>query len=232
MPNPPHAALIFAAGFGTRMGALTRARPKPLIEVGGKPLLDHALDLTQAAGVADVVVNAHYKSQMIESHLSGRPDIHVSVEFPEVLETGGGLRKALPLLGDDPVFTLNSDAVWTGGNPLRTLCAAWDPDRMDALLLLIPPSRAMGHSGSGDFIADTNGRLERGPGAIYTGAQIIRPTGIADIRPAAFSLNLLWDRFLARGRLFGVLHKGGWCDVGRPEGIAEAEAMLKDPPDV
>lgn len=227
----PDAVMLFAAGFGTRMGALTARRPKPLIEVAGRPLIDHALALADAAGVARKVVNLHYLPDMLRDHLSGRDGVALSYE-PEILETGGGLRAALPLLGPGPVFTLNSDAVWTGRNPLEQLRAAWDPDRMDALLLLIAPGAAQGHSGAGDFVADARGRLSRGPGAIYSGAQIIRTEALSDIPDRAFSLNRLWDRMIAEQRLFGLTHDGSWCDVGRPEGIAEAEAMLKGARDV
>lgn len=228
----PSSLMIFAAGFGTRMRPLTEDRPKPLIEVAGRPLLDHALVLADAAGIDRIAVNAHYRAEQIEAHMARRPDIAVSTERPEILDTGGGLRQALPLLGAGPVFTLNSDAVWTGPNPLDTLAAAWDPDRMDGLLLLIPRDRATGHQGRGDFLIDAGGRLTRGPGAVYSGAQIIAPGGLAAIPDRAFSLNVLWDRMLEGGRLFGVLHDGRWCDVGRPSGIAEAEALLAGQGDV
>ncbi|PTW50559.1 nucleotidyltransferase family protein [Rhodovulum kholense] len=222
----PTALMLFAAGFGTRMRPLTDDRPKPLIEVAGRPLIDHALALAEGAGLNRIVVNAHYRAGQIESHLAGRHGIAVLREDPQILDTGGGLRHALPLLGEGPVFTLNSDAVWTGPNPLATLAAAWDPARMDGLLLLIPRGRATGHAGTGDFLTDADGRLTRGPGAVYSGAQILRTDGLAEIPEPVFSLNRLWDRMLAEGRLFGVLHPGGWCDVGHPDGIAEAEALL------
>jgi MurNAc alpha-1-phosphate uridylyltransferase len=219
------AVMIFAAGFGTRMGALTRDRPKPLLPVAGRTLLDRALDL--AEGVPRRVVNTHYLGEQVAAHLAGRPDVLLSPEAPEILETGGGLRQALPLLAADPVFTLNPDAVWTGPNPLDTLRAGWR-DGMEALLLLVPSDRARGHSGAGDFEISPGGRLRRGPGAVYTGAQILRTGGLAAVPDRAFSLNLLWDGMAARGTLHGVLHPGGWCDVGRPEGIALAEAMLRE----
>ena len=222
----PEALMLFAAGRGTRMGTLTADRPKPLIEVAGQPLIDHALDLVDAAKVARTVVNTHYFADQLAAHLAGR-DLALSHE-PELLETGGGLRAALPLLGPGPVFTLNSDAVWTGSNPLAQLRAAWNPVRMDALLLLVPPEAARGRVGGGDFSLDAEGRLHRGGSMIYVGAQILRPDGLAGIDQEAFSLNLLWDRIAAAGRLFGVIHDGFWCDVGRPEGIAEAEAMLRE----
>lgn len=221
----PDAVMLFAAGFGKRMGDLTKDRPKPLVEVAGRPLLDYALDLVE--DVPRVLVNAHYRAEQIESHLTGHRAV-LSVERPEILDTGGGLKAALPLLGQVPhdVYTLNSDAAWTGANPLATLAAAWDVDRMGALLLLVPAENARAHKGSGDFTMDAEGRLTRGPGFVYTGAQIIRTDALDDTPEGAFSLNLLWSRFAEEGRLFGAVHTGGWCDVGHPEGMAEAEEML------
>ena len=221
--------MLFAAGRGTRMGALTETRPKPMIEVAGRPLIDHALGLADAAGTAPIVVNLHHLGAQIARHLAARP-IALSWE-PVLLETGGGLRRALPLLGAGPVMTLNADAVWTGANPLQQLAAAWDGARMDALLLLAPRAQARGHSGTGDFVLDGEGRIARAAGAeapVYLGAQIIRTEGLAEIGDEVFSLNRLWDRMIARGRAFGLIHQGGWCDVGRPEGIAEAEALLAE----
>lgn len=229
-PIPP--LMLFAAGLGTRMGDLTANRPKPLIPVAGKPLIDHALDLADAAGITRMVANSHYLPDQIESHLAPRA-IPISHEVPRILETGGGLKRALPLLEESPVLTLNTDAVWTGSNPLSQLMAAWDGDRMDALLLLLPADRATGHTGTGDFLMDADGSLARAkgaPGHVYLGAQIIRTEGLADIPDEAFSLNLLWDRLISRKRLFGLIHDGGWCDVGRPDGIALAEALLSKAP--
>ncbi|MDA7427646.1 nucleotidyltransferase family protein [Primorskyibacter aestuariivivens] len=223
----PDAALLFAAGFGTRMRPLTDTRPKPLIEVAGQPLLDHALALVEPLGLSRVVVNTHYKGEMIAKHLSGR-DIALSHEAPEVLETGGGLKQALPLLGEGPVFTLNTDAVWRGPNPLQMLADAWDPTRMDALLLCIPPQQAHGHSGAGDFLLGPEGRITRGPGLIYSGVQIIKPGGLHDIRDTVFSLWSLWQPMLEAGRMFGLPFSGQWCDVGHPDGIRIAERMLSD----
>lgn len=230
MRQAPDALMLFAAGFGTRMGALTANRPKPLIEVAGRSLIDHALAIADAAGISRKVVNLHYLPDALAAHLAGRPDIALSIEREQILETGGGLRAALPALGEGPVFTLNTDAVWTGANPLVQLRTAWRADRMDALLLLSPADRVCGHSGSGDFLIDAEGRITRARGArglVYLGAQIIRTEGLAAIADRVFSLNVLWDRMIANGRAFGVVHEGGWCDVGRPEGIAEAEAMLR-----
>lgn len=225
MQHAPRALMLFAAGLGTRMGKLTAARPKPMIPVAGRPLIDHALD--QAVGVERIVVNLHYRPDQIRAHLAGREKIAFSAETETILETGGGLRKALALLQSGPVFTLNSDAVWTGPRATQTLTGAWDPALMDALLLLVPRERAVGHTGPGDFLIDRAGRLTRGPGLVYSGAQIIRTDGLHAIPEQVFSLNRLWDQMAAKGRLFGVIHPGGWCDVGRPDCIPLAEAMLR-----
>lgn len=220
-----NAALLFAAGFGTRMQPLTLDRPKPLIEVAGKTLLDHALDLCAPLELSSTVVNTHYLHSQIETHLSNRA-VTVSHETPQILETGGGLKKAMPLLGSAPYFTLNTDAIWRGPNPLEALHAAWDPSRMEALLLCVPIDNCIGREAPGDFSIDTEGLLQRGGPFVYSGAQIIVPNGIEDITEDAFSLNVLWDQMAARGTLFGLPYGGTWCDVGRPEGIALAEDML------
>ena len=218
--------MLFAAGFGTRMGDLTRDRPKPLVEVAGKPLIDHARALGRGAGCAPVVANLHYRAEMLETHLSGS-EVRTIVEAPRILETGGGLRNALPVLGADPVFTLNTDAIWQGPNPLTLLAEAWDPDRMDALLMTVPPARAIGHGGGGDFDLAADGTLRRGTQAIFGGAQILKTERLAAMPQRAFSLNLVWDAMLAEERLFGLVYPGAWCDVGRPEGIALAEDLLE-----
>lgn len=223
----PKSAMVFAAGKGTRMGHLTATTPKPLIHVQGRPLLDHALDLVLDAGVENTVVNTHYLGHQIQAHLDNR-DV-TCIHEHDLLETGGGLKNALPVLGRDPVITLNSDAVWTGSNPISTLCDMWDPDSMDALLLLIPRENARGYTRDGDFIIGPTGQISRGPGDVYSGAQIIRTDGLGQITDSAFSLNALWNEMLEQGRIFGVLHDGGWCDVGHPDGIAIAEEMLGEP---
>lgn len=217
--------MIFAAGFGTRMGRLTETCPKPLLQVAGKSLLDRALTLGEEATVARTVVNAHYLHERIIDHLEGH-DVVVSVETPELLDTGGGLRQALPFLGTSPVFTLNPDAIWTGPNPLTALARAWKPDRMDALMMLIPPEAAGAREGRGDVELDAQGHVRRGGALIYGGAQLVKTESLRDIRQIRFSLNILWDRMIAKKRLFGIIHSGGWCDVGHPEGIAQAVAML------
>ncbi|MDA7963794.1 nucleotidyltransferase family protein [Ruegeria sp.] len=227
MTETPQALMLFAAGFGTRMGALTKDRPKPLIPVAGRPLIDHALDHVQQAGIPRVVANLHYRADQLAAHLSPK-GVLLSHEVPDILETGGGLRAALPLLGSDPVFTLNTDAIWAGPNPLDLLKKAWNPDEMDALLMCIPTAQAIGHNGAGDFTADATGRITRGPGLVYGGTQILKTDGLADIDEDAFSLNLLWDRMQQNGRLFAISYPGRWCDVGRPEGIALAEGLIAD----
>jgi N-acetyl-alpha-D-muramate 1-phosphate uridylyltransferase len=224
MPDQPRALMLFAAGLGTRMGALTRTRPKPLLEVAGRAMIDHALDIAELAGVPRIVVNTHYKAALLESHLDGR-NLTISHEH-ELLDTGGGLRAALPLLGPGPVFTMNSDVLWTGPNPLATLRDDWRAES-GALLLLVPARRARGYRGSGDFSLSPDGRLTRGGDLVYTGAQILWPDGLADFPQAAFSLNHLWDVMERRGTLRGVVHPGGWCDAGHPDGLIEAEAMLR-----
>lgn len=230
MRNDTSSVMIFAAGFGTRMGALTKDRPKPLLEVAGQALIDHTLALVEAFGAKSIVINVHYKADMLRSHLQGR-HVVFSEEQPDILETGGGLKAALPLLGDDPVFTLNSDAVWVGPNPLLQLSRAWDPVKMDALLLCVPLDRTVGHDGRGDFLIDASGRLSRGPGQVYSGLQIIKPHLVSGFEETVFSMNAVWDPSLAAGRVFGASYPGGWCDVGRPEGIELAERMLLEASD-
>lgn len=219
----PDAVMLFAAGFGTRMGALTKDRPKPLLPVAGRPLLDHALALTE--GLTTRVVNAHYHADQILRHLEGT-GVAVSVEKPDILDTGGGLRHALPLLGDRPLFTLNTDAVWSGPNPLACLREAWDPERMDALLLCVPLVDAIGRQGGGDFSIGADGRLSRRGDHVYTGAQIVTTGRLATISDPVFSLNRVWNAMAEDGRLYGLAYPGRWCDVGHPEGIAAAEDLL------
>jgi N-acetyl-alpha-D-muramate 1-phosphate uridylyltransferase len=225
--------MLFAAGFGTRMGALTANQPKPLIPVAGRALIDHALTVAEGAGTRQIVVNLHYRGDQIRAHLAGCAEVQFSDERDAILETGGGLRRALPLLGMGPVLTLNTDAVWTGANPLTQLMAAWDPVRMDGLLLLLPVGAATGHSGRPDFAWRPDGRIGRGSGDethVYIGAQILKTEGLADVPDRVFSMNRLWDRMIADGRAYGVVHQGGWCDVGTPAGIALAEDLLHGGP--
>lgn len=218
------ALMIFAAGLGTRMRPLTDNLPKPLIEVAGQTLLDRALAIGRGAGVSRIVVNSHYLGNQIKAHLAGQ-DIAISDESDLLLDTGGGLRKALPLLGDGPVMTLNPDVVWTGPNPLTALCDAWD-ERMDALLMLVPVQRATARLGGGDFSMDAAGRITRRGDYVFAGAHMIRPGRLAGISDDVFSLNRVWDALISEGRAFGVVHPGGWCDVGRPDAIPLAEDLL------
>lgn len=218
--------MLFAAGFGTRMRPLTDDRPKPLIEVAGRPLIDHALALAEDFRSLRVVANLHYKAEMLETHLADR-DVVTIREAPNILETGGGLKNALPILDANPVFTLNPDVVWAGPNPLSLLANAWEPARMDALLICVPIERTVGHEGSGDFTLLPDHQLQRGPGFVYGGAQIIRTDLLNDVSESAFSLNQVWDQMRDRQRLFGLCYSGHWGDVGNVGGIALAEKMLE-----
>jgi N-acetyl-alpha-D-muramate 1-phosphate uridylyltransferase len=222
--------MLFAAGFGTRMGPLTANQPKPLVKVAGKALIDHALSLLSGTATGPVVVNLHYRGDQIRQHLCDRRDIQFSEEMPEILETGGGLRHALPLLRGKAVLTLNTDAVWTGENPLAQLIAAWKPDKMDCLLLLLPVAQATGHGARADFALRADGRIERSGGdetQVYLGAQIINTDLLASFEQPVFSLNLLWEKMIRAGRAYGLVHRGEWCDVGYPAAIPLAEAMLQ-----
>jgi MurNAc alpha-1-phosphate uridylyltransferase len=226
------ALMIFAAGFGTRMGPLTATQPKPMIRVAGRPLIDHALEPAVAAGADPIAINLHYLGDQLAAYLADR-QVLLSWEREKILETGGGLRRALPLLGHGPVATLNSDAAWTGENAITQLDAAWDETTMDALLLIAPPDRTVGHSAPPAFSMDEGGRLCRhsimgGAGYIYTGAQIIKTDMLAGIEDEVFSMWRLWEPMIAACRLYGLIHQGGWCDVGQPESIALAEQLLSD----
>ncbi|KIC49773.1 nucleotidyltransferase family protein [Tateyamaria sp. ANG-S1] len=218
--------MIFAAGFGTRMGHLTKQQPKPLIKVAGMPLIDRALGLMSDIAPPRTVVNLHYLPDMLEAHLQDRPVITVREE-PDILETGGGLRNALPLLNSDPVLTLNPDVIWIGQNPLQVALDAWDPADMDALLVCIPETRVHGRDEGGDFHIDDGGKLHRGGDLVYGGVQIMKTARLHDVQQPAFSLNVVWNEMAKDGRLHGVIHPGHWCDVGRPDGIGIAEDMLR-----
>lgn len=219
--------LILAAGFGTRMGALTADRPKPLIAVAGRTLLDHALEAAQKAG--PIAVNAHYHADQIADHLAGR-DVTLLREAPEILDSGGSVKNAARQWPKGPIATLNADNVWTGPNPVAQLRAAFDPARMGALLLLVPRVEAVGREGGGDFTMDAEGRLRFDKTAlsyVYTGAQILDPTPcLADPRDV-FSLRDAWQAYASEGRLFGLIHKGQWADVGHPGGVELAEEMIR-----
>ena len=216
--------MLFAAGLGTRMGPLTANQPKPMVKVAGTPLIDHALKLTKGQPVQTPVVNLHYKADILIQHLRGQ-SVTLSDETDLLRDTGGGLRHALPLLGPDPVITLNTDAIWSGPNPIAQLLSEWR-DEMEGLLLLIPTPQVIGHKGAGDFVIDPNGRLGREPGHIYSGIQMIRTDGLASIKEDVFSLNKLWDQAIKRGTLYGTTYAGRWCDVGQPDSIPLAEQLI------
>ena len=226
--------MVLAAGLGQRMRPITDTLPKPLVRVGGRALIDHALDRLADAGVDTAVVNVHHLADLVEAHVRGRsrPRIVISDERDQLLETGGGVRRALSLLGDGDFLALNSDSIWTEG-PHRSLAAlrdAWDPARMDLLLLVAAADESFGYDGRGDFTMDADGRLSRRAGEtapfVYAGVAALKPGLFADTPDGAFSLNLLFDRAIAAGRLYGHVLRGQWLHVGTPDAIAGAEARL------
>lgn len=235
MAAMPKTAMVLAAGLGTRLKPITDHTPKPLVSVAGRSLLDRCLDRLVEAGVTRAVVNIHWLGGQIRDHLASRRDIAITIsdETDLLLETGGGLVKALPLLGDAPVFAVNADLIWRdeGKSSLQRLAEAFDPARMEALLLLQPRDRATGHGGPGDFSLSPDGRLiRRGMQAtapyVYTGLQILQPSLLRDAPAGPFSLNILYDRAIAAGRLYGLVHQGDWMDVGTHDGLAQAETLL------
>lgn len=231
----PRTALVLAAGLGTRMRPLTDDRPKALVKVCGRPLIDHVLDRLVDAGVGTVVVNVHYFADRLETHLGMRaaPAIRISDERAALLETGGGLQRARPLLGEDPVLVANIDSIWTeeGVSAVRALAGAWDPERMDALLMLARLDQSLGFDGAGDFFLRQDGRLQfRGEAAgapfAYMGLHITKPQIVDGEPQGAFSLTPLWRRLAQQGRLFGVVLDGFWMHVGDPLARAAAERKL------
>jgi N-acetyl-alpha-D-muramate 1-phosphate uridylyltransferase len=233
----PAAAMVMAAGLGKRMRPLTATRPKPLVEVAGKALIDHALDRLRAAGVRKVVVNVHYLADALEAHLKARAsdlDVKISDERKLLLETGGGLIQADKLIDADPFLVVNSDNYWIDGpaDTLHLLASLWREEEMDALLLLVPQARAGNHRGQGDFHMKADGRLARrqkGKVApfVFTGIQIISKRLLRDAPEGPFSTNILWDRAIAEGRCFGAVHQGLWFDVGNPAAIKATERALQ-----
>jgi MurNAc alpha-1-phosphate uridylyltransferase len=230
----PERGMVLSAGLGLRMRPITDRIPKPLVPVGGRTLIDRALDHFAAAGLAAVVVNTHYRAEQIEAHLAGRtaPRIVFSRE-DELLETGGGVLRALPHLGPAPFFASNSDAIlMNGATPALTrLAQRWDGAVMDALLLVYPTPGALGYRGPGDFFMDGFGKLARRRGRavapfLFTGTQILSPALFEGLAPGAFSLNRVYDKALAAGRLYGLRHDGLWYHVGDPEGLQAVEEAL------
>jgi N-acetyl-alpha-D-muramate 1-phosphate uridylyltransferase len=231
----PNRAIVLAAGLGTRMRPYNGHIPKPLVEIGGKSLIDYSLDRLADAGVERAVVNVHHLADALERHLAPRrrPKIVISDERGELLGTGGGIAKALPQLGEAPFFLVNSDTVWLDGvKPNFTrLAEAFDPATMDVLLLLAPTAGSIGYTGRGDFAMLPDGRLQRRRENevvpfVYAGAAILSPGLFADVPSGAFSLTMLFDRAGASGRLYGLRLEGVWMHVGTPEAVAAAEAAL------
>ncbi|HXV24539.1 MAG TPA: nucleotidyltransferase family protein [Alphaproteobacteria bacterium] len=234
LARPPERAMVLAAGKGLRLRPLTASRPKPLVEVAGRTMLDGVLDHLVEAGVGEVVVNAHHLGHMIEDHLRARAIPRIRFSHEEVLlETGGGVRKALPLLGAAPFYVINGDVIWRDGKvaALERLAEAWNATLMDALLLLQPTASAVGYEGRGDFFMDQLGHLRRRKEKevapfLFAGVQILAPALFADAPEGPFSLNLLYDRALCAGRLHGLRHDGSWYHVGTPEDLRRVEAAL------
>ncbi|WP_152435779.1 nucleotidyltransferase family protein [Erythrobacter sp. THAF29] len=227
--------MVMAAGLGKRMRPLTASQPKPLVRVAGKPLIDHALDRLAESGVERAVVNVHYLADALEAHVleRERPKVVISDERDELLETGGGMIKAMPNL-PDPFFCLNADNIWLDGprDAFRDLSERWDADRMDALLLVVSHARAANFAGAGDFYMDAAGKLSRRkPGRIapfiYTGIQLVSHRLLRDAPEGKFSTNILWNRAIEEGRLYGLSFTGNWFEVGTPDAIGPTEDALK-----
>ncbi|MDP5103441.1 MAG: nucleotidyltransferase family protein [Erythrobacter sp.] len=227
-------AMILAAGLGKRMRPLTASQPKPLVRVAGKALIDHALDRLGEAGIARAVVNVHYLADALEAHVLARsaPKVTVSDERALLLETGGGMAKALPDL-PDPFFALNADNIWLDGpkSAFNDLSRRWNSAAMDALLLVVPHARAINFNGPGDFHMDPLGKLSRRRDGriapfIYTGIQLVSHRLMRDAPEGAFSTNLLWNRAMEEGRLFGISFTGLWFEVGTPQAIRPTEEAL------
>lgn len=231
----PNSAMVLAAGLGKRMRPVTATLPKPLVRIAGRSLLDRSLDRLATAGVKRAVVNVHYLPDLVEQHLkhvSGL-DIVISDEREKLLETGGGTKKALDLLGPDPFFVVNTDAMWLEGpaSNVRRLARRWNPDEMDILLLLASATSSIGHEGDGDFNMTPDGRLSRRPEReiapfIYAGVGLFKPELFADTPDGPFSLNLLFDRAIDAGRLYGLRLDGEWLHVGTPAAILAAEEYV------
>jgi len=232
----PDTAFVMAAGLGKRMRPLTATRPKPLVEVAGKALIDHVLDRLRAAGVSKVVVNVHYLPDALEAHLKSRAsDLEVSIsdERAQLMETGGGLVQARHLIKADPFLVVNSDNYWVDGpaDTLHLLASLWREEDMDALLLLVPQASASNHGGQGDFHMKADGRLvRRAKGKVapfvFTGIQLVSKRLLREAPDGPFSTNVLWDRAIAEGRCFGAVHQGLWFDVGNPAAIKSTERAL------
>jgi N-acetyl-alpha-D-muramate 1-phosphate uridylyltransferase len=232
-------AIVLAAGLGTRMRPITDTMPKPLVPVMGKPLIGYAFDAMRKADVKHAVVNVHYLPDQIESWCAGQsvPRVTISDERDQVLETGGGIVRALPHLGNDPFFVLNSDSFWLedGVPALTRLKEFWRDDDMDCVLLVTDPQRTVGYDGKGDFERNLGGSLRRKrPESkclqAYIGGYLVHPRLFKDAPEGKFSMNVLWDRAIAAGRLYGVVHNGWWLHVGTPDAIGLAETHMRHSP--
>ncbi|MGI9407722.1 MAG: nucleotidyltransferase family protein [Hyphomicrobiaceae bacterium] len=228
-------AMVLGAGMGSRMRDLTRDQPKPMVEVGGKRLIDHVLDRLAGAGITHAVINVHYQADVLERHLKkrGEPYIIISDERDVLLDTGGGVTRALPHFRNEPFFIHNADSIWLEKNnpTLIAMMHAWDPDRMDSLLLLASTATSLGYDGDGDFVMSETGALTRRTGDdaaphVFAGVSIAHPRLFANAPEGAFSLNRLWDEAIAANRLYGMELDGQWMHVGTPEAVAEAGAVL------
>lgn len=229
-------AMVMAAGLGKRMRPLTAAQPKPLVRVAGRALIDHALDRMQEAGIARAIVNVHYLADALEAHVLGRalPEIAISNERDQLLETGGGMVRAKGAgLLPDPFFCVNADSIWLDGprNAFSDLSLLWDANHMDALLLLVPHARARNFAGAGDFYMDPVGKLKRKLAGrvapyIYTGIQLVSHRLLREAPDGAFSTNILWDRAIEEERLYGAVFTGTWLEVGQPDHVAATEDYL------
>lgn len=229
--------MIMAAGFGTRMRPLTNDRPKPLVKVRGKALIDHVIGRLVKAGVTKIVVNVHYRADMIEAHLRKRKDVEIVIsdERESLLESGGGIYKALPQFEGEPFFHVNADTVWVEGtgHALERLKARWDPETMDALMLLAPTVHTVCYDGLGDFMMDAEGHLARVPEHhvapfVWMSVEIVHPRLFAKAPGGKFSINPLWDAAIEKGRLYGLRLDGVWMHIDRPDAVAASEAFLAD----
>jgi len=235
MREPIKRAMVLAAGLGLRMRPVSETRPKPLVTVAGRTLLDHVLDRLIEAGIERIVVNIHYRPDMIRAVLAKRHEIEIIIsdETEKLLDTGGGMAKALAHFDGEPFFTHNADSLWTEGmgSTLDHMSRRYEPERMDALMLMAPTVSSLGYFGRGDFMMDEEGRLARRDEArvapfVWAGVQIIHPRLFKDCPSGAFSTNLLWNRAIEAGRLYGIRHDGVWMHVGCPEGLRQAKAFL------
>ena len=235
-PPPLTSAMILAAGLGMRMRPITDRTPKPLVKVDNRALIDHTIDRLVEGGVTDVTVNLHYLGDQVERHLARckTPKITLSWERDGLLDTGGGVKQALPHLGQNPFWVVNCDSLWLNG-PTRMMARAlqqWDPDKMDALLVLHSTVDAYGYEGKGDFNAGQDGRLSRRPEMeiapwLFTGIQILSPAAFENTPDGAFSLNHIYNSAIEKDRLYGVIHDGEWFHVGSPDGLSEVESFMK-----